>query len=358
MDANSFGNILRFSSSGESHGTAYTGVLKGFPAGISIDYPFLAKQLEKRKAKLFFETARKEEDKVLFLSGIKNHISDGTDIVFRIENKAFRSTDYTEIKDIFRPSHADFTYFHKYGEIPKGGGRASARETVLRVVAGSLAMMFLKEKGIEILAWVQQIGSIKSSIALEEIDAAKIAASAISFPDTENENMIFDYLALLNKEADSCGGIVGAKIKNVPIGLGEPIYQKLHAELGKAMLGINAAKGFEYGLGFEAACKKGSEYNDQISLDNKRKTVFLSNNDGGIQGGISNGQDIHFNVAFKAVPSIGKEQDSLTTNMEKTKLKIKGRHDVCFVPRVVPVVESMAALVIADFYLLSKKQSK
>lgn len=356
MDANSFGNILRFSSSGESHGKSYTGTLSGFPEGIPIDYSLLSTQLKRRKAKLFFETSRNEDDKVEFLSGINNGYSDGTAIIFRIENKNFQSKDYTNIKNAFRPSHADFTYFHKYGEIPQGGGRASARETVLRVVAGSLALMFLKTLGIEIYAWVQQIGNIQCSIPSDKIDKQDIAASEISFPDKKNESKILNYLSLLSKEEDSCGGIVSARIKNCPIGLGEPIYQKLHAELGKAMLSINAVKGFEYGLGFAAALKKGSEYNDEITLNNKRKTVFLSNNDGGIQGGISNGQDIYFNLAFKAVPSIGKEQNTLTTNMEKTNIKIKGRHDVCFVPRVVPVVESMAALVIADYYLLSTKK--
>jgi chorismate synthase len=355
MNSNSFGIKLKFHSSGESHGNAYKGRLCGFPSGISIDFQLLEKELNRRKTNKLFGSKRNEEDKLVFYSGIENGKTNGDDIVFEVKNNTARSSDYKEIKETFRPSHADFTYFHKYGEIPQGGGRASARETVLRVVAGSLAKMFLQTLDIEIISWVHQIGSITSSISYKSIKQSDISNSNLGCPDKKAETKIIEYLKNIEKSGDTSGGIVKCIINNCPIGLGEPVYNKLHAELGKAMLSINAAKAFEYGLGFEAAEKKGSEYNDEISLNKKGKYVFLSNNDGGIQGGISNGEIIHFSVGFKPVPSIKKEQKTLTTAMKEKKIHIQGRHDICFVPRVLPVVESMAALVIADYYLLLKE---
>jgi len=355
MKSDSFGIKLQFHSSGESHGKGYKGRLTGFPSGIFIDLDLLQKELNRRKTNKLFGSKRNEEDNVSFISGIENGKTNGEDIVFEVENKTAHSSDYNKIKNSFRPSHADFTYFHKYGKIPQGGGRASARETVLRVVAGTLAKMFLHTLDIEIIAWVHQIGDIASDISYQSIVPSEILNSKLGCPDRKAENKIIDYLKNLEKAGDTSGGIVKCIIKNCPIGLGEPLYNKLHAELGKAMLSINAAKAFEYGLGFEAAKIKGSEYNDEISLNKNGKTVFLSNNDGGIQGGISNGETIYFKVGFKAVPSIKKEQKTLTTSMEKTKIHIQGRHDICFVPRVLPIVESMAAMVIADYYLQFKE---
>ncbi|MCF8302791.1 MAG: chorismate synthase [Bacteroidales bacterium] len=360
MAANTFGHILRLTTFGESHGVAIGGVLDGFPSGIRIDFNFIDAMLrERRPGSKAGSTQRREADEVEFLSGIAEGVSLGTPIAFLIRNKDKRSKDYSHLKDLYRPSHADYTYQSKYGiRDHKGGGRASARETVARVVGGALAQQLLWEKKVDIAAWVSRIGVIQSNKqpTREEIEVA--AGDPLYCPDQEASQKMKAYLDELRQQGDSAGGIISCSIIKVPAGWGEPVFDKLHADLGKAMLSINAVKGFEYGSGFSAASMQGSRHADEFYYDKAGNNIRTRTNySGGIQGGISNGEEIFFNVAFKPVSSIGKQQQTVDKKGKSQSFQVQGRHDVCVVPRAVPIVKAMAALVLADHYLLNKRYS-
>lgn len=348
MSGNSFGKIFTLSTFGESHGEAIGGVIDGVPSNIEIDLREVQRELDKRKpGQSSIVTQRHESDIVHFLSGIFEGKSTGSPIGFIIYNSDQKSQDYDHLKNLFRPSHADFTYQQKYGHRDyRGGGRSSARETACRVVAGAIAKQVLKLKGIEIRAWVNQVGDIimpeMSSVSEEQIEA-----NPIRCPHPAAAQAMEELIRQVRKEGDTIGGRIGCVINHVPIGLGEPVFDKLHADLGKAMLSINAVKGFEYGSGFSGVLMRGSEHNDRRSSDG----MYSSNFGGGIEGGISNGQPIHFNVAFKPVATIVQEQDSVDIFNESVKVSGKGRHDPCVVPRAVPIVESMAAMVLVDHLL-------
>ncbi|MFZ4520604.1 MAG: chorismate synthase [Bacteroidales bacterium] len=333
MSGNSIGKALVLTTFGESHGVAVGGVLDGFPANLVIDLDFIQNELNRRKTGLeSYASSRKEDDKILILSGLYEGRSTGAPIAFLVYNHDHKPADYDHLKDAFRPSHADFTWQQKYGiRDPRGGGRASARETISRVAGGALAKLFLQTRGIQVNASISQIGTF---VINEPV--AKII-------DPE----ILSYLDQLKTAGDTTGGVVSCIITGVPAGLGEPVFDKLQADLAKAMLSINAVKGFDYGSGFTSASMKGSDHNDIfVSKDNNIRT--LTNNSGGIQGGISNGEDISFRVAFKPVSTLMMDQETVNSVGETTVLHGKGRHDVCVVPRALPIVEAMAALVMAD----------
>ncbi|MFH6983074.1 chorismate synthase [Marinoscillum sp. 108] len=352
---NIFGKIFSITTFGESHGVAIGVTINGCPAGIPIDMAFIQSELSRRKpGQSKITTQRKEEDEVEILSGVFEGLSTGTPIGLLIRNKDQKSKDYSHIAEKFRPSHADYTYHEKYGVRDyRGGGRSSARETAARVAAGAVAKLMLKEFGISFHAYVSQVGTLKLEKSYEQLDLSKTEDNAVRCPDPEMAQQMFDYIDDVRKSQDTVGGVVTGVIKGVPVGLGEPVFDKLHAELGKAMLSINAVKGFEYGSGFEGIKMKGSAHNDAFYVEDgtvKTKT----NLSGGIQGGISNGQDIYFNVAFKPVATIMQDQASIDTQGNEVTVSGKGRHDPCVVPRAVPIVEAMAALVIADFYLIAR----
>jgi len=352
---NIFGKIFSITTFGESHGVAIGVTINGCPAGIPIDMAFIQSELSRRKpGQSKITTQRKEEDEVEILSGVFEGLSTGTPIGLLIRNKDQKSKDYSHIAEKFRPSHADYTYHEKYGVRDyRGGGRSSARETAARVAAGAVAKLMLKEFGISFHAYVTQVGTLKLEKSYEQLDLSKTEDNAVRCPDPEMAQQMFDYIDDVRKSQDTVGGVVTGVIKGVPVGLGEPVFDKLHAELGKAMLSINAVKGFEYGSGFEGIKMKGSAHNDAFYVEDgtvKTKT----NLSGGIQGGISNGQDIYFNVAFKPVATIMQDQASIDTQGNEVTVSGKGRHDPCVVPRAVPIVEAMAALVIADFYLIAR----
>lgn len=352
---NKFGNIFSITSFGESHGPAIGATLDGCPAGVPIDEAFIQSELQRRKpGQSKITTQRKEEDEVEILSGVFEGKSTGTPIGLLIRNKDQKSKDYSHIADKFRPSHADYTYEIKYGNRDyRGGGRSSARETAVRVAAGAIAKLMLKEVGITFHAYVSQVGELSLDKPYTELDLSKTENNEVRCPDELMAKKMFDYIDQVRKNQDTVGGIVTGVIKGIPVGLGEPVFDKLHAALGHAMLGINAVKGFEYGSGFEGIKMKGSEHNDEFFIEgNSVRTK--SNHSGGIQGGISNGEDIYFNVAFKPVATIMQDQDSVDKAGKSTKVSGKGRHDPCVVPRAVPIVEAMAALVIADHYLLAR----
>lgn len=350
MAGNSFGNVFKLTTFGESHGLAIGGVIDGCPAGISIDFDAIQREMDRRKpGQSKIVTQRKEPDTVEFLSGIFEGITTGTPIGFIIKNANQKSKDYSHIKDVFRPSHADFTYTEKYGQRDyRGGGRSSARETACRVVAGAIAKQFLSS--IEINAYTASVGAIALNKNYQDLDLSKTESNAVRCPDPEMAEKMIDRIKAIRKEGDTIGGTVSCVIKNVPIGLGEPVFDRLHAQLGKAMLSINAVKGFEYGSGFEGVRMKGSEHNDVFNTDGSTKT----NRSGGIQGGISNGMDIYFNVAFKPVATVMQAQETIDKDGNAVEMHGKGRHDPCVVPRAVPIVEAMAALVLADFMLLNR----
>lgn len=350
MAGNSFGKLFNLTTFGESHGVALGGVIDGCPPGLDIDVEAIQNELNRRKpGQSEIVTQRKEPDTVKFLSGIFEGKTTGTPIGFIIENANQKSKDYSHIKDVYRPSHADYTYDKKYGVRDyRGGGRSSARETVCRVVAGAIAKQILK--GVEIYAYVSSVGDIAIDKPVEALDFSKTETNIVRCPDEATAEKMIDRIKEIRKEGDTIGGTVGCVIKNVPVGLGEPVFDKLHAELGKAMLSINAVKGFEYGSGFEGSKMKGSEHNDIFNSDGSTKT----NLSGGIQGGISNGMDIYFNVAFKPVATIMQSQETIDNQGNVVDMHGKGRHDPCVVPRAVPIVEAMAALVLADFYLINK----
>lgn len=352
---NSFGNIFKLTSFGESHGKGIGGVIDGFPAGIKIDMDFVQSELDRRKpGQSKITTDRKEQDKVEFLSGIYNGKSTGCPIGFIVWNKDQHSTDYENIKNIYRPSHADYTYQIKYGiRDHRGGGRSSARETISRCVAGALAKIALKQIGVNITAYTSQVGSIRLENDYSDYDLSQIEDTSVRCPDKEKAKEMEELITQIKAEGDTIGGVITCVIKGSPIGLGQPIYGKLHAALGNAMLSINAAKAFEYGDGFKGLKQKGSEQND-IFYNHDGVIETHTNHSGGIQGGISNGQDIFFRVAFKPVATVLMEQHTVNIDGIDTTMKAKGRHDPCVLPRAVPIVEAMAAMTILDYYLIDK----
>lgn len=352
MSGNSFGNLFKLTSFGESHGTALGGIIEGCPAGITLDLNLIQAELTRRKpGQSSIVTQRKEDDVVAFLSGMFEGKTTGMPIGFTIFNTNEKSQDYLHIKDTYRPSHADYVYEKKYGiRDYRGGGRSSARETVSRIVAGAIAKQITPE--IKINAFVSSVGEIFLDKPYQELDFSKIESNVVRCPDAETAKKMEDYIKQIRKEGDSVGGTVTCVLQNVPIGLGEPVFDKLHAELGKAMLSINAVKGFEYGSGFCGSRMRGSEHNDLYNSDGTTKT----NLSGGIQGGISNGMDIYFRVAFKPVATIMQVQETIDNLGNIVEMQGKGRHDPCVVPRAVPIVEAMAAMVLADYYLLNKTQ--
>jgi len=349
MAGNSFGNLFKLTTFGESHGDAIGGVIDGCPAGLKIDLEAIDQEMQRRRpGQSSITTSRNEPDKVQFLSGIYEGKTLGTPIGFMIKNKDQKPKDYSEIEKSFRPSHADFTYQKKYGHRDhRGGGRSSARETACRVVAGAIAKQIFRK--ITIQAFVSSVGDVFIDKPYQELDLSKTEESIVRCPDESTSNKMIDTIEKLKNSGDTTGGTITCVIKNAPIGLGEPVFDKFHAQLGKAMLSINAVKGFEYGSGFCGAQMKGSEHNDQFLKDGTTST----NLSGGIQGGISNGMDIYFRVAFKPVATLMQTQETIDQSGNKVTIEGKGRHDPCVVPRAVPIVEAMAALVLADFYLLN-----
>ncbi len=352
---NTFGRLFRITTFGESHGEAIGCVIDGCPAGLKIDENFIQSELDRRRpGQSKITTQRKESDTAEILSGVFEGKATGTPIAIFIRNKDQKSKDYSHIADKFRPSHADYTYHEKYGiRDYRGGGRSSARETAARVAAGAVAKLLLKEINVEINAWVSQVGDIRLEKPYPELDLSKTEGNIVRCPDETTARLMIDLIDRVRKDQDTIGGIVSCVVKGVPAGLGEPVFDRLHAQLGRAMLSINAVKGFEYGSGFAGVRMRGSEHND-IFEKQDGKIITKTNHSGGIQGGISNGQDIYFNVAFKPVATIMKDQETVDVHGKKTIISGKGRHDPCVVPRAVPIVEAMAALVLADFYLLNK----
>ena len=352
---NTFGNVFTLTTFGESHGIAVGGIVDGFPAGIDIDLDFVQNELNRRRpGQSHITTGRKEPDKVEFLSGIFEGKSTGTPIAFEVRNTNQHSQDYENMRCLFRPSHADFTYYNKYGiRDHRGGGRSSARITIARCVAGALAKLALRQLGISVWAYTSQVGNIALDRDYTKYDLNKIEDNIVRCPDAEKAKEMEDLIASVKADGDTIGGIITGVIKGCPVGLGEPEFDKLHAQLGAAMLSINAVKGFEYGDGFSGITARGSEQNDVfINKDNGISTI--TNHSGGIQGGISNGQDIYFRVAFKPVATLLREQNTVDIEGNATKLTARGRHDPCVLPRAVPIVESMAAMVILDNFLLNK----
>ncbi|TLX76532.1 chorismate synthase [Labilibacter sediminis] len=355
MAGNSFGNFFKLTSFGESHGKAVGGVIEGVMPGLDLDVEFIQKELNRRRpGQSAITTPRDEKDKVEFLSGVLDGKATGTPIGFVIWNADQRSKDYGNIKDVYRPSHADYTYQQKYGiRDHRGGGRSSARETIARVVAGAIAKLILKKYGVEINAYTSQVGSIKLEKSYAEMDLAKAEENIVRCPDEEVAEKMISYIDQVRQDKDSVGGVITCVVKNSPVGLGEPVFDKFHAEMGKAMLGINAVKGFEYGMGFKAGEMKGSEHNDEFIMDGD-KVRTKTNRSGGVQGGITNGEDVYMNVAFKPIATILKEQNTVNKQGEEIVSTVKGRHDPCVLPRAVPIVEAMAAMVMVDMIYLNK----
>jgi len=351
-----YGKIFQISTFGESHGAAVGVVVTGCPAGVDFDLDFIQSELDRRKpGQSRITTQRKEADSVEVVSGVFEGKTPGTPIAMLVWNGDQRSKDYSHIADQFRPSHADFTYQEKYGiRDYRGGGRSSARETVARVAAGALAKLVLQQIGVKITAYVSQVGTLKLTTPVEQLDLAVTETNAVRCPDAKLAEEMFTYIDEIRKQGDSVGGVVSAYITGCPVGLGEPVFDKLHAELGKAMLSINAVKGFEYGSGFDGVELRGSQHNDIIVKDEAGKVSTLTNHSGGIQGGVSNGEPIYFRVGFKPVATIMQDQDSLNNSGEKIVVSGKGRHDPCVVPRAVPIVEAMSAIVLLDFYLRNR----
>ncbi|BAO77278.1 chorismate synthase [Winogradskyella sp. PG-2] len=350
MAGNSFGKLFKLTTFGESHGVAIGGIIDGCPSGLKLDLDAIQNELDRRKpGQSKIVTQRKEPDTVEFYSGIFEGVTTGTPIGFAIHNTNQKSKDYSHIKDVYRPSHADYTYDQKYGVRDyRGGGRSSARETASRVVAGAIAKQMLTS--IKINAFTSSVGDILIDKPYQDLDFSKIESNVIRCPDEASADKMISKVQEIKKQGDTIGGTITCVIQNVPVGLGEPVFDKLHAELGKAMLSINAVKGFEYGSGFCGAKMKGSEHNDLFNEDGSTKT----NLSGGVQGGISNGMDIYFRVAFKPVATVIQKQDALDSSGNIVEMQGKGRHDPCVVPRAVPIVEAMTALVLADSILLDR----
>ncbi|MFY8097244.1 MAG: chorismate synthase [Flavobacterium sp.] len=350
MAGNTFGKLLKLTTFGESHGTSIGGIIEGCPAGITLDFDKIALEMARRKpGQSKIVSQRKETDNVEFLSGIFEGKTTGTPIGFIIPNENHKTEDYSHLKDTYRPSHADYVYEKKYGiHDYRGGGRSSARETACRVVGGAVAKQIIPD--ITINAFVSSVGNIFIDKPYQDLDFSLIESNDVRCPDIESAAKMEQLITQVKKEGDTIGGTITCVIQNVPIGLGEPVFDKLHAELGKAMLSINAVKGFEFGSGFSGATMKGSQHNDLYNEDGTTKT----NLSGGIQGGISNGMDIYFRVAFKPVATLLQRQEVLTNTGTIIEQQGKGRHDPCVVPRAVPIVEAMTALVIADYYVIDK----
>jgi chorismate synthase len=355
---NIFGYTFRITTFGESHGKAVGVIIDGCPAGLVIDEAFIQRELDRRRpGQSKIVTQRKESDTVQLLSGIFEHKTTGTPIAMVIFNVDARSKDYSHIADKFRPSHADYTYHQKYGlRDYRGGGRSSARETAARVAAGAIAKLFLRQEGISIQGYVSQVGPVATSKTYQELDLSLTEETPVRCPDPEVASKMIDFIKEVRKEGDTTGGVVSAVIRGCPPGLGEPAFDKLHADLAKAMLSINACKGFEYGSGFTGVQMRGSQHND-IFYEEEGTVKTRTNYSGGIQGGISNGMDIYFRVAFKPVATIVPAQESIDEKGEKVVVEGKGRHDPCVVPRAVPIVEAMSALVLAD-HLLRQRAAK
>ena len=357
---NSFGNIFKLTSFGESHGSSIGGIIDGCPSGLSIDLNFIQEELDRRRpGQSKITTSRSEGDKVVFMSGIFEGKTTGTPIGFTISNNNFKSEDYDKIKNVFRPSHADFTYQEKYGlRDYRGGGRSSARETACRVVAGAVAKLILKTYKIEISAYVLSVGNIfanEDNLSFDNITNSK-ETNIVRCPDKNAALKMIDFISEIKKKGNTVGGQIKCHVKGVPLGIGEPVFDKLHADLGKAILSINAVKGFEYGSGFEGSKMLGSDHNDEFESING-KVSTKTNFSGGIQGGLSNGEEIYFKVAFKPVATILTKQNSVDKEKNNIKIKAEGRHDPCVVPRAVPIVESMTAMVIVD-HLLRNRTTK
>ncbi|MGB0522841.1 MAG: chorismate synthase [Flammeovirgaceae bacterium] len=350
---NTYGKVFRITTFGESHGKAVGVILDGCPAGLEVDEEMIQQEMARRKpGQSKITTQRKEGDQIRILSGVFEGKTQGTPISMMVENADQRSKDYSHIQDKFRPSHADYTYHAKYGHRDyRGGGRSSARETLARVAAGAIAKQFLATKGISITAYVSQVGTITLDDDYSQFDFANIEKNIVRCPDPSVADQMIELIDHTRKHRDTIGGVITGVLQGVPAGLGEPAFDKLHAELAKAMMSINAAKGFEYGSGFEGVKMNGSVHNDTFFQDDAGKVRTHTNFSGGIQGGISNGEDIYFKVAFKPVATIMMDQQSLNEAGEEVTVTGKGRHDPCVVPRAVPIVEAMAALVIADFWL-------
>ncbi len=352
---NSFGKLFKITTFGESHGLALGVIIEGCPAGLKIDESKIIAEMQRRKpGQSKITTQRKEEDEIQIMSGIFEGQTTGTPIGIIIKNSDQKSKDYSHIADKFRPSHADYTYFEKYGiRDYRGGGRSSARETAARVAAGAIAKQLLESKGVSIQAYVSQVGALQLQKSHTELDLAKAEENIVRCPDPQMAEEMIQLIDQVRLDRDTIGGVVSCVIQNTPPGIGEPVFDRLHAELGKAMLSINAVKGFEFGSGFEGVKMRGSQHNDAFEK-NGDKVKTTTNHSGGIQGGISNGEDIYFRVAFKPVATIMQDQESINEAGEAVTVSGKGRHDPCVVPRAVPIVEAMAALVIADYLLLAK----
>jgi len=355
MAGNSFGNLFRISTFGESHGKAIGAIIDGCPAGLQLDLGHIQKELDRRKpGQSNIVTQRKEPDEFEILSGIMDGVTTGTPLCIIVWNKNQKSKDYSHIKELWRPSHADYTYQKKYGiRDYRGGGRSSARETIARVAAGAIAKQILKKKEISIDAFVSQVGHIAISQPFTDLDFSKIEDNIVRCPDLDTAIKMIDYIKKIKKEGNTIGGKITCFAQNLPVGLGEPVFEKLHAEIAKAMMGINAVKGFEYGSGFESVLMKGSEHNDVFENEGDQ-IITKTNFSGGVQGGISNGMPLYFNVAFKPVATIMRDQESIDKSGKKAIISGKGRHDPCVVPRAVPIVEAMTALVLVDYLMLNK----
>ena len=352
---NEFGIIYRLTSFGESHGAAVGGVVDGMPAGITIDVDEVQRQLNRRRpGQSAIVTQRNEKDRVRFLSGIFEGVTTGTPIGFVVENEDHHSNDYSNIRDVFRPSHADYTYTSKYGiRDYRGGGRSSARETIARVVAGALAMQALGQIGVTVTAYTSQVGNIALDNDYRHYDLSAIESNDVRCPDADAAARMHELIRQVQADGDTIGGTVTCVVKGVPVGLGEPVFDKLHARLAYAMMSINAAKGFDYGMGFDGVGNRGSQMNDAfICTDGHISTT--TNRSGGIQGGISNGEDIYVRVAFKPVATLLRDVETIDKDGRATTLHARGRHDPCVLPRAVPIVEAMAAMTIFDMYLLNR----
>jgi len=360
MAGNSFGQLFRITTFGESHGGCVGVVVDGCPPGLNISKEEIQKELDRRKpGQSSITTQRKEEDMIEILSGVFQGKTTGTPILLLAKNKDAKPEDYLHLKDIYRPSHADYTYAVKYGVRDwQGGGRASARETLARVAAGAIAQKFLKDKlNIEFISYVEQVGSIKTNIDFNQVTRKQIESNIVRCPDKRVADKMIQLINQLMQEGDSVGGVIRGVIKNVPVGLGEPVFDKLPADLAKAMMSINAVKGFEIGSGFGGTKLKGSQHNDEFYLDKLGRVRTKTNNAGGTLGGISNGESIYFRVAFKPVSTIKKRQATINRKKQKVILQPRGRHDPCVLPRAVPIIDAMAAIVIMDHYLRYKAQN-
>lgn len=353
---NTFGNILRLTTFGESHGPGVGGVIDGFPAGVEVDLDFIQTELDRRRpGQSALTTARKESDRVEFLSGIFEGRTTGCPIGFLVRNENQHSADYENLRHLYRPSHADFTYATKYGlRDHRGGGRTSARETIARCVGGAMAKLALRHYGIRVTAYTSQVGPIALTGGPDDYDLAEAERNPVRCPDPDVAEQMAHLIAEVKAEGDTIGGIITGVITGCPVGLGQPVFGKLHAALGAAMLSINAVKGFEYGEGFAGVTARGSEQNDVFVPDGKGGITTLTNHSGGIQGGLSNGQTIRFRVAFKPVATLLREQQTVDDQGQSTIVKARGRHDPCVLPRAVPIVEAMAAMTILDYLLLDR----